>query len=164
LFEKSHALREAIFKIFNAFQKTLRAVQQVEKAAGSRRFLHPIGEEIRVELQTLMPKNFLDLYPLGRLVQLPRYLEALRIRLERGKVDPEKDRKKVEQLKPFLEALERMREDIEAEAPEEKRKAIDDYRWMVEEFKVSLFAPELKTAFPISPKRLAVKIKEINSA
>jgi hypothetical protein len=34
---------------------------------------------------------------------------------------------------------------------------------MVEEFKVSLFAPELKTAFPISPKRLALKIKEIEA-
>ena len=34
---------------------------------------------------------------------------------------------------------------------------------MVEEFKVALFAPELKTAFPISPKRLALKIKEIEA-
>jgi ATP-dependent helicase HrpA len=50
-------------------------------------------------------------------------------------------------------------------APEdsaERKKLVDEYRWMVEEFKVSLFAPELKTAFPISPKRLALKLKEIS--
>jgi len=45
----------------------------------------------------------------------------------------------------------------------EKRRAIEELRWMIEEFKVSLFAPELKTAFPVSPKRLAEKIKEIEA-
>ena len=43
----------------------------------------------------------------------------------------------------------------------EKLKAIEDYRWMIEEFKVSLFAQELKTAFPISRKRLEMKVQEI---
>jgi ATP-dependent helicase HrpA len=163
LFEKSHTLRETVFKIFDAYQKTLRTVQQVERAAASSRVVPAIAEEVRAGLQALVPKNFLEIYSLERLVHLPRYLEALRIRLERGKVEPEKDRKKAEQLRPFAEALERMREDTEAEAPKEKRIALEEYRWMVEEFRVSLFAPELKTAHPISPKRLAVKIKEINS-
>jgi ATP-dependent helicase HrpA len=95
------------------------------------------------------------------------------MRLARGKVDYEKDRKKAEQVRPFIDALKRIEHDDFAEkgrsrqkAPEaspERRKLIDEYRWMVEEFKVSLFAPELKTAFPISPKRLAVKIREIEA-
>jgi hypothetical protein len=50
-----------------------------------------------------------------------------------------------------------------ADTPHEKRNAVEGLRWMVEEFKVSLFAPELRTAFPISPKRLVVKIKEIEA-
>ena len=95
------------------------------------------------------------------------------MRLARGKVDYEKDRKKAEQVRPFVDALKRIEHEDLAEkgrsrqkapaASPERRKLIDEYRWMVEEFKVSLFAPELKTAFPISPKRLAVKIREIEA-
>jgi ATP-dependent helicase HrpA len=173
LFEKSHALREAVFKIFDAYQETRRTIQQVEQSAGSSRAAATLCGEIKEELEALVPKDFLDIYPLERLNHIPRYLEALRMRLGRGKVDYEKDRKKAEQVRPFVDALRRIEHDDLAErgrsrqkAPEaspERRKFIDEYRWMVEEFKVSLFAPELKTAFPISPKRLALKIKEIEA-
>jgi len=93
--------------------------------------------------------------------------------LGRGRVDYEKDRKKADQVRPFVDALRRVERDdlvergrLRQKAPEaspERKKLIDKYRWMVEEFKVSLFAPELKTAFPISPKRLALKLKEIEA-
>lgn len=43
----------------------------------------------------------------------------------------------------------------------EKKAAVDEFQEMIEEFRISLFAPEVKTAFPVSPKRLAAKIKEI---
>jgi ATP-dependent helicase HrpA len=43
----------------------------------------------------------------------------------------------------------------------EKRRAIEDYFWMVEEYKVSVFAQELKTAIAISAKRLEMKLAEI---
>jgi ATP-dependent helicase HrpA len=48
-----------------------------------------------------------------------------------------------------------------AGASEEKLKLIEEYRWMIEEYKVSLFAQELKTAFPVSRKRLEKKRQEI---
>ena len=171
LFEKSHALREALFKIFDAYRETRLAIHEVEQSAGSSRAAAALGREIRDELEALVPKDFLDVYSIDRLIHIPRYLEALRIRLARGKVDYEKDRKKAEQARPFLDALRRMDSGDIAQtgrsrqkAPEdsaERKKLIDEYRWMVEEFKVSLFAPELKTAFPISPKRLSQKILEI---
>ena len=164
LFEKSHALREAVFKIFDATQETRRAVQEFEQASGASRTAASLCQEIRAELEALVPKDFLDVYSLDRLVRIPRYLETLKVRLSRGKVDFEKDRKKAEQVRPFIEALERIMEEITAETPPEKRKGIEELRWMVEEFKVALFAPELKTAFPISPKRLALKIKEVEAA
>jgi ATP-dependent helicase HrpA len=174
LFEKSHALRETVFKIFEAYLKTRQAIQEVEQAAGSGRAAASLGREVKEELETLVPRNFLDVYPLDRLVHIPRYLEALRIRLGRGMVDFKKDRKKAEQARPFIEALRRFgRAGLPAkgragtkppqDSPEQKR-LVDEYRWMVEEFKVSLFAPELRTAFPISPKRLALKVKELEAS
>jgi ATP-dependent helicase HrpA len=164
LFEKSHALREAVFKVFDAYQATRRTLQEPERSAGPGRAAAALARELNAELEALVPKDFLSLYSPERLAHLPRYLEALMIRLSRGQVDPEKDRKKAEQVRPFSDALERKKEELTADTPPQKRKTVEELRWMIEEFKVALFAPELKTAFPISPKRLAVKIREIEAA
>ena len=171
LFEKSHALRETVFKIFDAYGKTRLAIQEVDQTAGSGRAAAALAREVKEELDALVPKDFLVAYSLDRLIHIPRYLEALRIRLARGRVDFEKDRKKADQVRPFVEALRKIELDILAERArpkpmpaellEEKKKLVDEYRWMVEEFRVALFAPELKTAFPISPKRLSQKIAAI---
>jgi ATP-dependent RNA helicase HrpA len=90
-------------------------------------------------------------------------LRALEVRAERGKNDPDKDRKKAAEVRPFLEAQRRLEEGTRAGISPEKKKAIEEFRWMIEEFKVSLFAPELKTPFPVSAKRLAAKVKEIDA-
>jgi ATP-dependent helicase HrpA len=161
LFEKSHALRQAVFEIIEAYQKARRTLREIDKAAAPGRALTALSVEAKEDLEGIVPGNFLEVYSLDRLIQLPRHLDALQVRLERGRVDPGKDRKKTEQVRPFAEALLHLREDISPEASRKKKAAIEEFRWMVEEFKVSLFAPEIKTAFPISPKRLAVKLKEI---
>jgi ATP-dependent helicase HrpA len=161
LYEKVHALRETVLQILGAYQRTRRSLQAVETSSRSNRTVAAICQQIREDLQMLVPKDFLDIYSLERLRHLPRYLGTLQVRAERGKNDPEKDRKKAEQAALFLEAYGRMEEKIRGEASLEKKKAVAEFRWMVEEFKVSLFAPELKTAYPVSVKRLAIKIKEI---
>jgi len=171
LFEKSHMLRETVFKIFDAYGKTRKSIQEADESTGSSRATATLAREAKEELEALVPRNFLEAYSLERLAHIPRYLEALRIRLVRGRVDFEKDRKKADKVRPFAEALRRLEEEVRSEQghpksmpPQllaEKMKLVDEYRWMVEEFKVALFAPELKTAFPISPQRLNRKIAEI---
>jgi len=161
LFEKGHTLQQMTLQILDAYQKTKKALQILETANLSNKAVKDICMQIRDELQQLVPKNFLEIYPMERLAHLPRYLNALELRAERGKNDPEKDRKKAEQVQPFLEALQRMQKEVSPETSREKRNAIEEFRWMIEEFKVSMFAPEHKTAFPISAKRLAVKLKEL---
>jgi ATP-dependent helicase HrpA len=162
LFEKGHALRETAVAILDSYQRIRRSFQSIEATSGSSKgAVQTIGQQIREELQALLPQNFLDIYPLERLQHFPRYIHSLEVRAERGKYDPEKDRKKAEQVKPFAGALNQMEQEATARISPEKKKAVEEFRWMVEEFKVSLFAPELKTAFPVSAKRLALKIKEI---
>jgi len=73
-------------------------------------------------------------------------------RAERAALNPAKDLERARQLAPYREAFQQL-----AAAPpksEAARQAAREFRWMLEEFKVSLFAQELGTAFPISPKRL----------
>jgi len=161
-------------------------------------------EQVAADLEALVPRNFLEVYSLERLVHIPRYLEALRIRLERARIGPEKDRNKWTQMEPFILSYERLRNRFlppalpdrgggapgrdlspavpqgelgllvrrraaqqgkaRPPAPPEKLAALEELRWMIEEFKVALFAPEVKTAHPISTVRLARKIKEIEGA
>jgi ATP-dependent helicase HrpA len=90
----------------------------------------------------------------------------MKVRLARARIDPEKDKAKAAQAEPYEYTLERLEEDISAPAPTvppEKRQAVEELRRMIEEFKISLFAPEIRTAFPISAVRLARKIKEIEA-
>jgi ATP-dependent helicase HrpA len=54
-----------------------------------------------------------------------------------------------------------MQASLSIHASKEKREAVEGYRWLLEEFKVSLFAQELKTPFPVSEKRLEEKRREV---
>jgi ATP-dependent helicase HrpA len=104
------------------------------------------------ELDALIPPNFLAATSPAQLPQLPRYLKALATRMERAGVNPLKDRERAKLLAPYLSAWQKLREKP-PESPE-ARAQIEELRWMIEEFKVSIFAQELGTAFPISAARL----------
>lgn len=91
----------------------------------------------------LVPPDFLLRTPHERLVHLPRYLRAILVRAERAVLQPAKDAERALQLEPFL--------GWEADVPEPNR---EPFRWLFEEFRVSIFAQELGTAQPASAKRL----------
>jgi ATP-dependent helicase HrpA len=118
-------------------------------------------DELRRDLTGLVPDNFPMIYEGERMIQIPRYLNALSIRAKRGMSHLEKDRAKAKRLKPFTERLDDLSRDIPHYSTEEKRKAINEFFWMIEEYKISLFAPEIKTLFTVSPKRLDQKLREI---
>ena len=162
MFEKSHSLRETTLRVLDAHSQTRDALQSIKKTAAANRALAGLIQEVRAELDALVPADFLEVYSTQGLAELPRYVSALWVRVQRGKNDPEKDRKKAEQVQPFADALAQLEKGA-GESPPEKRQAIEELRGMLDEFRVSVFAPELKTAYPISPKRLAQKIREISS-
>ena len=104
------------------------------------------------ELDALLPRRFLATMPFDRLAHLPRYLKALATRMERAKLNPAKDAERVQQLAPFVAALKRLGPHPPKDAGARQR--LEEFRWMVEEFKVSIFAQELGTVAPVSPQRL----------
>ena len=112
------------------------------------------------ELEALLPRNFLATIPFAQLAQLPRYLKALATRMERAKLNPLKDKERAQQLAPYLAALKKL--EANPAKPAEARRLLEEFRWMVEEYKVSLFAQELGTAAPVSPKRLDQLLKALN--
>jgi ATP-dependent helicase HrpA len=114
------------------------------------------------ELNALVPSDFLERVSFERLADLPRYLKALRVRCERALLNPVKDQERAKQVRPYIDALKQL-QTIEVE-PESFPVLVDEFRWMVEEFKVSVFAQELGTAMPVSPKRLNEQLRKLRDA
>ena len=106
-----------------------------------------------------MSSRFLERIAYDRLAHLPRYLKGLLIRAERAALNPAKNRERLDRLAPYQDALKKLQAQP-AKSPEAQRQ-IEAFRWMIEEFKISLFAQELGTAAPISPKRLDQQLEII---
>jgi ATP-dependent helicase HrpA len=159
---KARELRDQALKVLDAYHETRSALHRIENGSRENKAVLELCALVREELQALVPENFLEIYSPDHLEQLPRYLKALEMRVERGAYDPLKDRKRAAEAAAFAEEAETMNRDaVTSGASMEKKEALEELRWMIEEFKVSLFAQELKTAFPVSPKRLRKKIDEI---
>jgi ATP-dependent helicase HrpA len=136
-------------------QEIARSVQtSLERLARIRMALSTanaaLAADIRSQLAWLVPAGFLLVTPWERLKEFPRYLQAIEQRLEKGGRDPQRDAQLTAQLAP-LEA--RYRERVKAERGA-RRPGDDEYRWMLEELRVSLFAQQLKTRVPVSARRL----------
>ncbi len=105
--------------------------------------------EVKEHLKHLIYDGFVKDVPLAQLKHLPRYLKAVKLRLDRLDQDPQKDAKKTAQLAPLWNGYWRRRATLETLTPEWV-----EFRWLLEELRVSLFAQELKTAVPVSIARL----------
>jgi ATP-dependent helicase HrpA len=108
------------------------------------------------QLETLLAPGWVRQTPAQVFHQLPKYVRAAAHRAERLRNDVERDRKLDAQLVPFETALQALvaRADPTAPAPERER-----LRWMIEEFRLSLFAQELRTLGPVSAKRLEEQLR-----
>ena len=117
------------------------------------------------ELAKLLPPNFLETYSMNRVEQVWRYMEALRIRTERAYASPASDTKKAAFITPFNNELLKLKKEFDdLHVPARKKMvadSIDDFSIMIEEYKISVFAPEMKTRYKVSEKRLFKKIQDI---
>ncbi len=105
-------------------------------------FVHPTPPAgLDRDLAALLPRDFVRVAPYAQLAHFPRYLKAMKVRADRWKQNPAKDAERAAQLAPYVAALQR------PGTPER-------FRWLVEEYRVSLFAQELGTAEPVSKVKL----------
>ena len=102
-------------------------------------------EDIEDQLEDLHLADFVYRMDYSQWQQYPRYLEALEIRIERLEHNLESDLDSVYALDEHMERLANRAND----------KAISEYRWMVEEYRIQLFAQPMKTRMAVSPKRLS---------
>jgi ATP-dependent helicase HrpA len=114
--------------------------------------LHALVAEAEVQRDALVYPGFLAATPWPRLQDLPRYLQALARRVARYTERPERDARHATQVAGWWQ---RYRERLESDRRAGRTSAgIEDFRWMLEELRVSLFAQELRTTAPVSFKRI----------
>jgi ATP-dependent helicase HrpA len=114
---------------------------------------------LRQDLDALLPPAFLRGIPFEQLQHVPRYLKAMMVRAERAALNPVKDQEKARQIQPYQDLLRRHHG---AQYPDSAtQKLWEEFRWLVEEFKVSCFAQELGTACPVSTRRLEKHLREL---
>ena len=115
-------------------------------------------DAVSTQLAWLMYRGFPRHVALDHLRHYRRYLKGIVVRLERARLNPSADLDRESRFAPFWE---RYREAIKpVQTKKFHAKALSDYRWMLEEYRISLFAQELHTPEPVSPKRLDAKWAE----
>ncbi|HEY6942231.1 ATP-dependent RNA helicase HrpA [Dokdonella sp.] len=162
------ATREAIARgLFAAAMERLALAEAILSAhAELRPLLQPplLGfaranyDDLEDQLGELLAPGFLRGTASTRLAQFPRYIKAMRLRAERLRQDPARDQARMLAVQLYWRDYLKLRA---THAGDDAR--LEELRWLVEELRVSTFAQELRTAEPVSPKRLAKLVESLRA-
>ena len=140
------AVKEALSRYL---QETAAAYAELNGKLGK----HPLTHLMRQRLQTLLAAGFATRTPWAQWPRLPIYLKAMTLRLEKYSGNPARDAAR----EADIQELEQMWQEKTDGLVKQGLPVSDDlaaFKWMIEELRVSLFAQELKTPYPVSVKRL----------
>ena len=140
------AVKEALSRYL---QETAAAYAELNSKLGK----HPLTQLLRQRLQTLLAAGFATHTPWAQWPRLPIYLKAMTLRLEKYSANPARDAAR----EADIQELEQMWQEKTDSLVKQGLPVSDDlaaFKWMIEELRVSLFAQELKTPYPVSVKRL----------
>ncbi|RQQ43921.1 ATP-dependent RNA helicase HrpA [Burkholderia stagnalis] len=109
-----------------------------------------VHADLQQQLSALVGKRFVIDTPYVQLAHFPRYLKGIALRIDKLKADPARDAKQQAELLPLVQQYQR--------AVSQRGGVADarlaEFRWLLEELRISLFAQELRTPMPVSVKRL----------
>ena len=132
--------------------RILEEQQALTKKLASAKAYPAVVQDIQAQVARLMPRHFITATPYAQLAHLPRYFKAAGVRLDKLKTDPARDARLATELAPLMHNyLRKFQENAKARITDAR---LEEFRWLLEELRVSLFAQELKTPMPVSVKRL----------
>jgi ATP-dependent helicase HrpA len=121
-------------------------LQQMSKA-------FPVAcRDVQESAARLLSKGFIERTPYERLQHFPRYLKGMVMRLDKLRADPQRDARLAGEFTPLFAQWQREQQKQAKSGEADAR--LDQFRWLLEELRVQLFAQELKTPVPVSVKRL----------
>jgi len=124
---------------------------RLQKECRSARDL-PLQQDVALQLERLLPPDFLLRTPWMQLQQYPRYLQAILLRLDKYPQQVARDQAATALLGRLWQPYQERRDWSERHEQQDER--LDEYRWLLEELRVSLFAQSLGTRVPVSEQRL----------
>ena len=140
------AVKEALSRYL---QETAAAYAELNSKLGK----HPLTHLMRQRLQTLLAAGFATRTPWAQWPRLPIYLKAMTLRLEKYSSNPARDAAREADIQE-LEQMWQEKTDSLIKQGLPISDGLAGFKWMIEELRVSLFAQELKTPYPVSVKRL----------
>ena len=146
------AVKEALSRYL---QETAAAYAELNGKLGK----HPLTHLLRLRLQTLLAPGFASYTPWAQWPRLPIYLKAMTLRLEKYSSNPARDAAREADIQE-LEQMWQEKTDSLIKQGLPISDGLAGFKWMIEELRVSLFAQELKTPYPVSVKRL-LKVWEV---
>lgn len=156
-------LNESVIKIAQQIEQILTTAHNVNKRLKGRVdiTLALALSDIKAQLNSLIHPGFVCLSGWRRLPDILRYLQAIERRMEKLSIDPHRDR--AQMLK--IENVQRSYQQLINKLPPHKPVAaeITDIGWMIEELRVSLFAQQLGTPYPVSEKRISQVIEQVTA-
>jgi ATP-dependent helicase HrpA len=130
---------------------TEHAALQKKLAAAGKAFPQAHAD-IGAQLGALLPKGFIGSTPFERLSHLPRYMKGASLRLDKARTDPARDSRLMADWQALAKPFER--EHLAMKKSGVIDPFLEEFRWLLEELRVALFAQELRTPSPVSVKRL----------
>jgi len=144
------AVKDALFRTITIIGTEYFALADAQSKMQAK--ANRLTKEVDNQVHQLLYKGCFSLTPWNQLQHLPRYLKALRLRIEKQASNPDRDGKHAASVGVFWD---KWKVEIEKQSKVDNvSPELADFRWLIEELRVSLFAQELKTPFPISTKRL----------
>ncbi|MGB9107866.1 MAG: DUF3418 domain-containing protein, partial [Telluria sp.] len=110
-----------------------------------------VAADMQAQLQALVHKRFIADTEYSQLAHFPRYLKAMNVRLEKLRTNTARD---AQLMAEWQTAATQFQRTIKNQPLKNLDPRMTDFRWMLEELRVSLFAQELRTPMPVSSKRL----------
>jgi ATP-dependent helicase HrpA len=155
VFQQAVPIIQLLKEVLDAHITAKQEIGRLQNTITNTKSRSPVLKDLEAELIRLTPPHFPANARLDELPDLPRYLNALAVRARRAYVDPLKDMAKAAGLEPFLLHLNEAKTYLEAKKETELEAEIRHFETLIDEFRVSIFAPELGTAISVSPKRLS---------
>jgi ATP-dependent helicase HrpA len=133
--------------------------QMLQKTLPQLKAYPAVAQDVRAQVEWLLHKRFVADTPFERMQHLPRYLKSINLRIEKLRTNPARDAQCASQMQPLLQTWQKMRQSQQgAHDPR-----MDEFAWMLQELRVSLFAQELKTPVIVSVKRLEKMLAALRS-
>ena len=153
-FARGKSICDTVMSLLRVRRDTANTIEQHKTAAKRQKACDTERyEEYSALLDEILPPDFLESLAFDDLQDRERYMKSLMIRIERAHADFSKDLKKAQPLKPHVHNLQSVLK-LQHELSPSCREKLKTYEQMIQEFRISLFSPEMKTRRAVSEKKL----------